>query len=163
VGNAMPDPVWLTVADVGYPLDHGITEPYEGMAVTLQNVLVGQKDLGKEADNYELIQHGNIAWATDYMNVDAGAPYDPRIVTGVRLQSITGVLEQYTYGPGGWDYYQLCTRSAEDIAPVPIPTVTGWGLAVLALLLGTTGTVMLRRSIEGRCVLAKEQVRYRPM
>ena len=142
-GNALPSPVLVSASDLRYPLVHDITERYEGMAVTLQDLRVGQMDLGKADDNYELIQGGHLAWATDYMNVDAGAPYDPRIQTGINLLSITGVLEQYSSGE--WDYYQLCTRSAADIVPLPIPAVSGWGVALMSLLLLTGGTIVLQR------------------
>ena len=142
-GNALPSPVPVSASGLRYPLDHDITERYEGMAVTLQDLRVGQMDLGKADDNYELIQGGHLAWATDYMNVDAGAPYDPRIQTGINLLSITGVLEQYSSGE--WDYYQLCTRSAADIVPLPIPAVSGWGVALMSLLLLTGGTIVLQR------------------
>jgi hypothetical protein len=141
-GNPLPDPVLVNVADVLHPLDHDATERYEGMVVTLHDVHVGQMDLGKADDNYELVQGGHVAWGTDYMNVDAGAPYDPRIETGVNLSRITGVLEQYTSGQ--WDYYQLCTRSAADVVVLPIPTVSSWGAAAICLLLLIGGTIALQ-------------------
>ncbi len=143
-GQAPPAPVVLSVADLRYPPNHGVTEQYEAMAVTLQDVRVGQMDLGKAEDNYELIRGGYVAWASDYMNVDAGAPYDPRIETGVNLLSITGVLEQYTKTDPPWDYYQLCTRSAADIVLLPIPTVSAWGMVVMGMLLLIGGTITLR-------------------
>lgn len=118
-GNPVPDPALLTAADLAVPVDHAASEPYESMVVRLENVTVGQKGLGKAGDNYELIQGGDVAWGADYMNIDAGAPYDPRIVTGAQLESITGLVEQYTKLTDGWDYYQLCTRSAADIVPEP--------------------------------------------
>ena len=116
-GLNVPDPTPLTVADLAYPPNHAATEPYESMAVTLENVTVGAMDLGKASDNYELWQGSDVAWGTDYMNIDAGGPYDPRIVPGAFLESITGIVEQYTYD--SWDYYQLCTRFAADIVPEP--------------------------------------------
>ena len=118
-GNPLPPPVVLTAADLAYPPNHPVTEPYESMIVTLENVVVGLMDLGKAGDNYELIQGSNIAWAADYMNVDAGAPYDPRVMTGAEFSSITGIVEQYTRLSDEWDYYQLVTRSAADIVPEP--------------------------------------------
>ncbi|UCE59820.1 MAG: hypothetical protein JSU63_20550 [Phycisphaerales bacterium] len=117
-GNAVPAPTTLTVTDLINPANHAVTEPYESMIVTLENVTVGQKDLGKADDNYELLQGSHTAWGTDYMNIEAGGPYDPRIVTGIQLTSITGVVEQYTGDPD-WDYYQLNTRFAADIVPEP--------------------------------------------
>ena len=132
-GNTVPDPLLLTAAHLPVPVDLAQSEPYESMAVRLENVTVGLKDLGKADDNYELIQGSDIAWATDYMNVDAGAPYDPRIVTGAELLSITGMVEQYTKLSDGWDYYQLNTRSAADIVPEPATvSLLAVGLLVVA-------------------------------
>lgn len=119
-GLAVPEPVFLTAADLVTPLNHGMTEKYESMIVTLEGVTVGQMDLGKEPDNYELLQGSDIAWAADYMNVDLeGEDYDPRIHTGAELDSITGIVEQYTKPEDNWDYYQLLPRSASDIVPEP--------------------------------------------
>jgi hypothetical protein len=146
-GNPAPEPVLLTAADVAYPPNHSVTERYEHMRVRLQDVTVGQKDLGKADDNYELIQGSDIAWAADYMNMDAGAPYDPRIETGVRLSSITGMLEQYTYAPENWDYYQVCTQSAADIVVAEaeaVPSVSEWGIVVMTLCLLAAGTILVR-------------------
>ena len=80
------------------------------------------------------------------MNLDAGGPYDPRIQTGAILERITGIVEQYTKLSSGWDYYQIVTRSADDIeAAEGIPTVSEWGVFVLAVLLLTTAKVVYRR------------------
>jgi len=134
-GNPLPSPVALTVADVAVPPDHPTTEPYESMLVMLENVIVGQMDLGKAGDNYELLQNNDIAWAADYMNIDAGGPYHPSIHTGAALASITGIVEQYTNLDTGWDYYQVLTRSSADIV-VPEPA---------GLLLALAGFVAVRR------------------
>jgi len=120
-GNAVPASLLLTAADVAYPPVHSVTEAYESMMVTLEDVTIGQMDLGRKDDNYELLQNSEVAWATDYMNTDAGAPYDPRITPGAFLESITGVVEQNAFS--GWDYYQLNTRSAADIVPEPTTAV----------------------------------------
>lgn len=119
-GEPVPAPLPLTAADIVNPADHTVTEPYESMVVTLEDVVVGRMDLGKADDNYELLQGSVIAWATDYMNVDAGALYDPRIESGAFLDRITGIVEQYTNAEDSWDYYQLNTRSAGDIIPEPV-------------------------------------------
>lgn len=146
-GNPVPAPRVLSASDLVVPVNHSASEPYESMIVSLHYVRVGQKGLGKAGDNYELMQGGVIAWGTDYQNVDAGAPYDPNIVTGNVLVSVTGVVEQYTKSPT-WDYYQVCTRSAGDIvaAAEGIPTVSEWGIIVLALLLAVTAKVAFRRT-----------------
>lgn len=144
--HPVPDAVALTAADLAYPLDHSVTEPYESMVVTLEHVVVGQMGLGKAEDNYELIQGGDTVWAADYMNVDAGGPYDPRIETDAALVRITGLVEQYTDAAEGWDYYQLCTRSRDDLlAAADIPTMTQWGLVVMLLSIATAGTIAWRR------------------
>jgi hypothetical protein len=134
-GHTVPAPTMLTAADLCIPVDHAASEPYESMIVTLEDVLVGEMDLGKADDNYELIQGADLAWGADYMNVDAGGPYHPWIYTGAELSSITGIVEQYTKLSDGWDYYQLLTRFSADIVPEP----GSLGL----LLLGVT--VVLRR------------------
>jgi len=135
-GNPLPAPVALTAADLAVPPNHPTTEPYESMLVTLENVIVGQMDLGKAGDNYELLQGIDIAWAADYMNIDAGGPYHPSIYTGASLESITGIVEQYTDLDSGWDYYQVVTRSSADIVPEP---------ASLFLLLVCVAAVRRRR------------------
>ncbi len=145
-GNPLPDPILLNAGHLPVPVDHPRTEPYESMVVTLHTVVVGEKDLGKASDNYELLQGTWVAWGADYMNLDAGGPYDPRIQTGALLARITGIVEQYTKLSSGWDYYQIVTRSADDIeAAEGIPTVSEWGVLVLALLLLTTAKVVYRR------------------
>ena len=140
-GNPVPPPTLLTAADLAAPIegppgqwyvaDHS-SEPHESMTVTLENVTVGQMDLGKADDNYELLQGGDTAWGTDYMNIDAGGPYHPYITTGANLLSITGIVEQYTKLVDGWDYYQLNTRFGSDIV---VPEPAGLSLLVAALVL----------------------------
>jgi hypothetical protein len=132
-GNPVPDPVLLTAADVPVPVDHGASEAYESMVAMLEEIDIGIMDLGKAGDNYELLQGSDVAWGTDYMNIDAGGPYHPSIYTGAHLQSITGIVEQYTKPEDGWDYYQLCTRFDADIV-VPEPSslcLLGIGLLLL--------------------------------
>ena len=120
-GNAVPDPVILTAADLPVPVDHMRSEPYESMIVTLESITIGNLDLGHIPDNYEILEGSDIAWGTDYMNTDAGGPYHPSILgagPGDVFQSITGIVEQYTWS--GWDHYQLNTRSTADIVPEPL-------------------------------------------
>ncbi len=143
----LPDALTLTAADLAAPLynpgdgswlvaDHD-SELYEGMLVTLENVTVGQLDLGKAADNYELLQNDDTAWAADFMNWDAGGTYHPDIFTGAELLELSGIVEQYVGSSGGiqYDYYQVFTRTSDDIVPVPEPaTVT-----LLLVILGWVG------------------------
>ncbi len=117
--NPVPDATLLTAADLIIPVEHAASEPYESMIVRLENVTVGAMDLGKADDNYELVQGSDVAWGADYMNADAGGPYHPWIHAGAQLDSITGLVEQYTKLSDGWDYYQLLTRSSADIVPEP--------------------------------------------
>lgn len=143
--NPVPAPMLLTAGDLAAPIegppgkwyvaDHG-SEPYESMAVTIEDLVVGELDYGKAGDNYWLWQGTEAAWGTDYMNVDAGGPYHPRIYPGAELQSITGMVEQYTNPGSGWDYYQLDTRFGSDIVPEP---------GTLALLLAGAVLVVRRR------------------
>jgi hypothetical protein len=118
-GNPVPEATLLTAADLIVPVDHAASEPWESMVVRLEDVTVGAMDLGKAEDNYELIQGNDVAWGTDYINIDAGGPYHPWIYTGAHLDSITGLVEQYTKLTDGWDYYQLLTRYTADIVPEP--------------------------------------------
>jgi hypothetical protein len=145
-GHPLPEPIQLNAAHLPVPPNHSLSEPYESMLVTLRNVLIGQKGLGKAGDNYELRQGVFTAWGADYQNMDAGGPYDPRIETGATLASLTGLVEQYTNLPDGWDYYQIVTRSADDIVAADgIPTVSEWGVVVLALMLLATAKVTFAR------------------
>jgi len=136
VGNPVPASVVLTAAELVVPVDHAASEPWESVIVTLEDVVIGQKDLGKAADNYQLLQGSDVAWGTDYLNLEAGGLYHPYIQTGVHLESITGIVEQYTKLSDGWDYYQVMTRCTADIV-VPEPGT----LALVAV-----GLVVLRRS-----------------
>jgi len=133
-GNPVPAPTVLTAADLIVPVDHTASEPYESMVVTLEDVDVGTIGLGKAEDNYELLQGSDVAWGADYMNVDKVGDYHPWIYPGAELESITGMVEQYTKLSDGWDYYQLLTRSSADIVPEP---------ATLGLLLA--GAVLVGR------------------
>ena len=128
----VPDPVVLTAAELAAPVYDSVggtwfvenhdSEPYEGMLVRLEDVTVGDLDLGKAGDNYELLQGGDAAWGADFLNWDAGGPYHPRIYSGAELASITGIVEQYVGESDDgtrWDYYQLFTRWTDDIVPQP--------------------------------------------
>ena len=99
----------------------------------VQNVTVTAWDLGKAGDNYSLNGNG-ICWATDYYN-EARLPtdlYHPYVTLGAQLDSVSGILEQYTKSPD-WDYYQICTTSYRDVVPEPATVgllLLGGGLLV---------------------------------
>jgi len=135
-GNPVPDPIALTAADIPIPVDHASSEPYESMAVILEEVEVGLLGQGRKGDNYQLLQGSDIAWATDYQNADAGGPYHDYIYSGAQLDSITGIVEQGFQETPAWDYYQLVTRSSDDIVPEP---------ASLVLLVAATALTRRRR------------------
>ncbi len=145
--DPVPTPVGLTAADLAAPIEDPVdfwnvvdrhSEPYESMIVTLQDVTVGAMGLGKADDNYVLSDGTGSAWASDYLQTPEGWPdepyFDPRIETGLHLDSVTGIVEQYykqrdTYG---WDYYQLLTRTPDDIV-VPEPGTVSLLLVGLVL------------------------------
>ena len=124
----IPDAISVTCADIAAPvegpvgewhvLDHN-AEMYEAMYLQVEDVTVVDMGLGKADDIYALQDQTGQCWASDYMNIDAGGPYHPLIETGNQLQSVSGILEQYTKLSSGWDYYQLLTTCNGDIVPEP--------------------------------------------
>jgi hypothetical protein len=142
-GNPLPAPLSVSVANIaapvadpcGYFVTNHLAEKYEAMYLQVQNVTVTAKDLGKAGDNYVLTDAaGNSCWASDYMNPDAGGPYHPFIDFSRNLDSVSGIIEQYTNESSGWDYYQLLTTNYDDV--IPEPTL----LSLLAL-----GTLIIPR------------------
>jgi len=143
-GNAIPDPVVVTPAEIAAPTegppgewyvaDHS-AEKYEGMLLTVENVTVTAMGLGKALDNYQLQGADGALWAADYMNADAGV-YHTYVSLGADFASVSGVFEQYTNLAYAWDYYQLVTRKTEDLVlPAPAP----------AALLMFGGALLVRR------------------
>ncbi len=146
----VPDALSLTAGELAAPVydpvedtwfvENYYSESYEGMLVMLTDVAVGTLDMGKADDNYQLLEDGDIAWASDFMNWDAGGTYHERIWTTAELESITGIVEQYvgeTDDGTRWDYYQMFTRTTADIVPEP------WSAGLL--LSGFLLTVARRR------------------
>jgi len=126
--NPIPDAILLGCADIAAPvegpadewhvIDHS-AEKYEAMYLRVEDVTVVDMGLGKADDIYALQDQTGQCWASDYMNIDAGGPYHPLIGLGNQLQSVSGILEQYTNPDKGWDYYQLLTTCNSDIVPEP--------------------------------------------
>lgn len=131
--NSLPEPLLVAASEIvaptedtpefWYVADHS-AEKYESMLLKILDVTVTQMDMGAKDDVYNLqTPGGDNVWAADYLNPDAVGDYDAKVSVGQHFDSVTGMLEQYikirdTYG---WDYYQLLTRSTDDLL-VPEPT-----------------------------------------
>jgi len=142
-GLAVPGPKAVAPFEIAAPIeqpngdwlaaDHA-SERYEAMWLTVANVTVGEMDLGKAVDNYELTAQGATCWAADYMNDDLEADgYHRYVSTGQTFESVSGILEQYTRLERGWDYYQLITTRTSDFV---IPEPASAALLVLAGAMG---------------------------
>ena len=129
-GNPIPAPLMLSVGDIPAPVydpveqgwfvaDHD-AEPYESMRVVVRDATVTTWDLGKAADNYNLVNPaGEEFWAADYLNADKPAweEYHDFVSVGQHFCALGGMLEQYTKtGLDPFDYYQLLTLSTVDLA-----------------------------------------------
>lgn len=137
-GNAIP-PTVVSPAVLGGGDTSGnpaLAERYEGMLLSVQDVTIGNMNLGSAADNYQLIGADGNCWASDYQNTGrvAGQKYAAGTTGGLEIASLTGIFEQYTKTSDGYDYYQLLPRSDADVV-VPEPaTATLLASAVLSLL-----------------------------
>ncbi len=126
-GNTV-EPVAITPADIPYPANHDVTEPYEFMLLKVDSVCVGAMDLGKAGDNYELVNADGVCWASDYANADLPPGSVYYVAAGQCFLSVTGFLEQYYNPTSGWDYYQLLPRDAGDYVPGPVAVeARSWG------------------------------------
>jgi len=126
-GNVV-EPVVVSVAEIPSPVNHDLSEKYEFMLLKVENVTVGQMDLGKNEDNYELTNSEGACWGSDYANEDLQPGNIYYVEPGQAFASITGYLEQYLRLEQGWDYYQLLPRDAEDYVPVTTPVQSAsWG------------------------------------
>jgi len=145
-GNPLPAPVVVTADQIAAPTEgppgewyvaDRSAEKYEHMLLTVENVTVAATGLGKAVDNYELAGAAGSCWAADYMNDTVGVNgYHPYVSPGASFESLSGVFEQYTKLSSGWDYYQLVTRSTDDlVVPAPAP----------AALLLAGGALLMRR------------------
>lgn len=129
-GNPLPKPLVVDVNEIAviydpvyqtcFVTDHR-AEKYEGMYIQVRNVSVGDVNVGKAPpDNYSLAsdQDPNIyCWASDYMNADkpSGLMHLAIITPGQHFCSVSGIFEQYTDIPYGWDYYQILTTKLDDL------------------------------------------------
>jgi len=127
-GNELPEPIWVDVNDIAvvydnvnetcYVTDHR-AEKYEAMYIQVRIVAINDVNVGSHLDNYSLEDNNgpNIyCWAADYMNIDNPDDETPHpiVESGLKLCSVSGILEQYTKLSDGWDYYQLLTTKLED-------------------------------------------------
>jgi hypothetical protein len=163
-GNPLPEPVLVPLADIANPPDRERCERYEGMLVTIENVRVGQMDLGKAEDNYELSDGAHTAWGSDYYNLDLAVPPFPKyfVARGERYARITGVFQEYSNPAEGWDYYQILPRGAGDYERSEIYTIRdvqectaedGWASLLAGTRVSVQGVVSAERSASGRLAL----------
>lgn len=106
-GTAIPTAITVTTDDIGDIAGKVKTEPYEGVLVQLENVVVGPEALGsdgkphgdyyigKTADD-KALRMGS-AFFGIYMSDKEGTVFTPKYPTGTKLGSVTGVLE-YSFG-----------------------------------------------------------------
>lgn len=121
-------PLVVSVAEIPNPADHDLSEKYEFMLLRVENVTVGLMDLGKNSDNYELVNADGLCWASDYANEDLAPGEIYYVLPGQAFDSVTGYLEQYTRTNPDWDYYQLLPRDADDYVVASSPAEeTSWG------------------------------------
>lgn len=139
--NPVPEPIVISpnniaapVFNSGPPWSWRVTdrraEKYEAMLVKVENVIVTEKNLGWDGDNYSLEIYDNagpndICWASDYMNEEVEEDeYHRFIDVGSRFCSVTGIVEQYkkydSYAEIDWDYYQLLTTSTDSFVKIDL-------------------------------------------
>ena len=130
--NSLPEPLLVAASAIAAPTQDTpefwyvadrSAEKYESMLLKILDVTVTQMGMGAKDDVYNLqTTSGDNVWAADYLNTDAVGDYDTKVSVGQHFDSVTGMLEQYTKvrDTYGWDYYQLLTRSTDDLV-VPEP------------------------------------------
>jgi len=135
-GVALPGPLEVEPNDIAAPVADGMggyyvaehsAERYESMRLVVRQVVVTAMDMGKARDNYRLERPGEpneACWGADYMNVDASGLYHAAVLasatTGRPFCRVEGVLEQYTNGSTGYDYYQLLPMSGGNLIVPPL-------------------------------------------
>lgn len=130
--GATVTPTAVAAADLSPACDEA-DEAYENMLVTISNVTIDSA-----------FTYGNW-WASDVTRGDAFVIDNDLldslpVAQGMEFLSITGV-SKYTY-----DFNRLQPRDADDFEAAPvIPTLSEWGLIILALLLLAAGTVAIIR------------------
>jgi len=130
VDNPLPGPLTVSVGEIQAPVEtldawalSGYSaEKYESMLLEVKDVTVTGLGFGKAYDNYVLASNEDTdqeCWVSDYLNAgkEKGAIYHPTVEVGKYFYSLAGILEQYTGVSDGiyYDYYQLLTRSSEDL------------------------------------------------
>ena len=132
-GNVIPESLYLSIDDIqspvedpyepgSYYVENHNAEKFESMRITVRNVSIVEKGLGKASDNYVLQSNESpndpalSFWAADYMNLDAAGIYHPKVELGQHFCAIEGVFEQYTNLSDGFDYYQLLTTNTDSFA-----------------------------------------------
>ena len=119
--DTLPNPIVVNPSDIANP-KISASEKYEAMYLQVQDVTVTALDLGKADDNYALTRAGDgTCWGADFYigGLLGGAKYHPYVKLGNHLDSVSGILEQYTNTLSGWDYYQLGTTQLSDVVPEP--------------------------------------------
>lgn len=106
-GTAEPTAVTVTTDDIGDIAGKAKTEPYEGVLVQLNDVVVGPEALGsdgkphgdyyigKTADD-KALRMGSAFYGV-YLSDKDGTTFTPKYPTGTKLGTVTGVLE-YSFG-----------------------------------------------------------------
>jgi predicted extracellular nuclease len=106
-GTAEPTAVTVTTDDIGDIAGKAKTEPYEGVLVQLNDVVVGPEALGSDGkphgDYYigktkddKALRMGSAFYGV-YMSDKDGTTFTPKYPTGTKLGTVTGVLE-YSFG-----------------------------------------------------------------
>ena len=106
-GTAEPTAVTVTTDDIGDIAGKAKTEPYEGVLVQLNDVVVGPEALGSDGkphgDYYigktkddKALRMGSAFYGV-YLSDKDGTTFTPKYPTGTKLGTVTGVLE-YSFG-----------------------------------------------------------------
>jgi predicted extracellular nuclease len=120
-GEAMATPLTVTTDDLGDIAGKAKTEPYEGVLLQLQNVVVGEDALGTDGKPHGEIYVGKSAddkalriassfYGVYLSNKNTDGTFTPKYPKGTKLGTLTGVLE-YGYGT----YKLMLTQDPENV------------------------------------------------